>query len=331
MSRTRHGRPKRSQPTSNATASWMPDHPGKLGKPRGSCLCFKIWPCSTTDLLQILSTYKAFTWKGQRIVHSTSSLNDDEAAQKFLHPRRYSIFLDPEHPDLYLYAIVSQSAFLLTHCVWKRTWEIYHSVIQWFQILMLGILNKTLWSVPILQKCPKLSHVLAQKFLPVLLSARFASASLKPISITCEYGARRLQHGKNPMLYLITWFSSSRFLVFGTEDRPAMKEFVKTCRHQLRRVAKTMLKFSKFASFRSTKMLHLTSQLCLLWIEPTNRTRVAPHGLVGWVAVAAVVAVIGYPKCSTWDTEFQVRWLLDSCSQRNRLGESCRSGSTSSS
>ena len=170
---------------------------------------------------------------------------------------------DPEHPDLYLYAIVSQSAFLLTHCLWKRTWEIYHSVIQWFQILMLGILNKTLWSVPILQKCPKLSHVLAKKYCLYCWAHDSHLLRWSPSPSPASMGPRRL-HGKNLMLYPITWFSSSRFLVFGTEDRPALAEFVKTCRHQLRRCGQNMLKFSKLASFRSTKMLHLTSQLCLL-------------------------------------------------------------------
>ena len=176
-------------------------------------------------------------------------------------------FFDPEHPDLYLYAIVSQSAFLLTHCLWKRTWEIYHSVIQLFQILMLGILNKTLWSVPIYTpKVPKIVPVFAGTKNIACTAERtiricFAEAHLHHLS---SMGPGDSNMARTWCCIPITWFSSSRFLVFGTEDRPALAEFVKTCRHQRRRCGQNMLKFSKFASFRSTKLQHLTSQLCLL-------------------------------------------------------------------
>lgn len=129
---------------------------------------------------------------------------------------------------------------------------------------MLGILNKTLWSVPILQRCPKLSHVLAQKILPVLLSARFASASLKPISITFPGWGPSTPTWQEPDVVSNHLIQQQSFLGVRHGRSTCIGRVFKTCRHQRRRVAKTMLKLSKFASFRSTKMLHLTSQLCLL-------------------------------------------------------------------
>lgn len=114
-------------------------------------------------------------------------------------------------------------------------------------------------------KVPKIVPCAGKKILPVLLSARFASASLKPISITFPVWGPSTPTWQEP--HVVSQSPDSAAVVSWCWARKIdlhWQSLLKRADTNVGVVAKTVLKFSKFASFRSTKMLHLTSQLCLL-------------------------------------------------------------------